>query len=106
MRPERTRRAGHRNQQRLEVPIEPQRHLRDLRALDDAAGVGAIGLQHRRLAGDDHRLFELADSEHDFHADRGIDADLDALAREFLETDELAVNAVHAWSEVVEGIIA
>src|SRR5687767_13377579 len=102
---ERTRGARHRDEQRLEVAVEPERHLRDLCALDDAVRVGAIGLQHRCLAGYDHRLFELTHRKNNFHADRGVDADLHSLAGEFLEANELAIDAVNARSKIVEGII-
>ena len=96
MRTEGPRRARHDRQRALEVPIERERQLRDLLALDDAARVGAIGLQHGRLARDRDRLFELTDGQRDVHANRGVHVDFHIVATEFPETDELSLDAIRA----------
>ena len=49
VRAERAGRAGHGHEDALEVPVEGQRHLLQLLAFDDAAGIGAVGLQRRYL---------------------------------------------------------
>ena len=106
MRPERTRRTGHRDQHAEEVSIECQRHLSKGVALNHASGISTIGLQHRRFAGDHHRLFERAHAERDVDADSRIDVDLDVFARELAEANELTVHAVYTRRQVIEAVVA
>ena len=96
MRAEGPRGAGHRDEHAQEVPVEGERHLRDLLALNDAAGVGAIGLQHRRFTRDEHRLGQLADAQLHVHANRGVDVDFNGFTSELPESHELALDPVHA----------
>ena len=43
--------------------LKPSGTSVEMDALDDAAGVGAVGLQQRALADDGHRFFDRADLE-------------------------------------------
>ena len=106
VRPEGPGGAGHRDHQPLEVAVEGQRHLGDLLALDDAAGVGAVGLQRRRLLHDRHRFRQVAHLEGEIHAHRRVHVDLHVLADGLPEARQLRLDPVHAVFEVGEGVVA
>ena len=85
----RARRAGHRDENGLEVAVERQRDVGDHLRFDDAAGVGPVGLEHRALARDGDRFLEIADLHLEVHADRGVDVHDHAFAHDLLEAAQL-----------------
>ena len=101
----RPRRAGHRDEGRLEVPVA-QRYLLEQLALDDASGVGAIGLQERRLADDGNCLGHRADFELQVDAQRGVDLDDRLVAHGLLEAGQLGGDAVQAVLDAREHVVA
>ena len=80
---------------RLKVRGSSRHHL----GLDDAAGVGAIGLQHGRFSRDRDRLRQLTDFELQVDADRAVDVDPDAFAQDLLESLQLRLDSVGAILE-------
>ena len=103
---ERPRGAGHGGHHALEVAAEAERHRGDLLALDDAAGVGAIRLQRRRVGGDGQHFGDGAGFEREIDADGRVDVDADVLADDLLEPGELGFDAVDAVLQVREGVEA
>ena len=83
--------------------LKVKRQLGDHLRLDDAAGVGPVGLQHRRLGGDFDGLVQLADFELEVDAHRGVDLD-DAFAQDLLEALELGLDGVGAVLEAREDV--
>ncbi len=106
VRPAGARRARHRRPHALEVAAEAERHRLDGLSLNDAAGVGAVGLQGRRLARHRDRLGEIANLETEVRADGGVDVHLDVLADRLLEAGQLGLDAVHAVAHVRERVVA
>ena len=106
VRPERTRGARHRDQHALEIAVEPERHFLEVHALDDAAGVGAVGLQERRLADDGDGFLDCADLHLQIHAHRRVHGHIDILAHHLLEARELADHAIPAVFEIREDVVA
>jgi hypothetical protein len=94
------------HQHPLEVAIEGQRRFRQVNALDDAAGVGAVGLQERALADDRHRLFDGADLQPEVDAKRRIDRNDDTVTHGLLEAGQFPGDAVGAVLQVREHVIA
>ena len=104
VRPERPRGAGHRGDHALEVAAEAERHRRDLLALDDAAGVGAIRLQRRRVGADRQHFGDGAGFEREVDADGRVDVDADVLAHDLLEAGQLGFDAIDAVLQVRERV--
>ena len=77
VRRERARGAGHQVQQRLEVAVVARRQVGQLRRLDFAADIGAVGLEQGDLGGDVDGLGDLAGLEDGVGADGGVDQQLD-----------------------------
>ena len=98
--------ARHRDHHPLEVAVEAERHLRQMDAFDDAAGVGAVGLQQRALADDGDRLFDGADLHLQIDARCRIHRHLDAVAHRALEAAQLRGHAVLAVLEVRKHVVA
>ncbi len=106
VRPERTASAGHRGDHALEVAAEAERHRGDLRAFDDAAGVGAVGLQRRRLGGDRDDFADLAGLQCEINTDGGVHVDADVLADDLLEAGEFGLDAIDGVLDVREVVDA
>ncbi len=105
MRPERTRGAGNGDEHPLKIPIEAEGHLGDERALDDSTRIGAVRLQGGGFGRHTDGLGQCTDTQGDVDAHGRIDADLDPLPHEFLETLKLALHTVHARGEVRQNVI-
>ena len=97
---------GHGGPHALEVAAPAEGQLLDLPALDRSPGVGAVGLEERRLLDDLDRLGHGADLEDHVDAHRGVDLHLDAVAGELLEAAELRLDAVEPVLHVREDVVA
>ena len=100
---ERARGAGNGRHHALKVTAEAKWHRGNLLALDDAAGVGAIRLQGRRVGAHRQRFGDGPGLERQIDADGGVDVDADVLAHDLLEPGQLGLDAIDRVLEVREG---
>ncbi len=98
--------TGDHDQETLEVPVEGERQLADHLRLEDAARVGPVGLQQRRLGRDGDGLGQLADFQLHVHPDGAVDIHLDVRADDFLEPRQLGIHRVGAVLEARENEVA
>ncbi len=100
--------AGPRNrhQEALEVPVEGQRSLGELLALDEPSGVGPVGLQHRLLLDDGDGLLQVAHGQAEVHAHGRVHIQLDPVAQDGLEAGELRRHPVDAVLLVGKDVVA
>ena len=90
----------------LEVAVERERDVGHHLRLDDAAGVGAVGLEERRLCDDADGLVHLAHFEFHVDADRRVDIHFDARPHDLLESLQLSVDGVGAVQQTCEQVLA
>src|SRR6266511_5621253 len=106
VRPERARGAWNGRHHALEVAAEAERHRGDLLALDEASGVGTVGLERGRLRGDIDRLRQFARLQRQVDADRRIDVHLHAVTDRLPEAGQLRLDAVDAILQIWKGVHA
>ncbi len=106
VRPEGPARPRHRHQETLEVPVEAEGRFRELLALDEPAGVGPVGLQHRLLLDDSDGFLQVAHGQAQVDPDGRVHVELHSVAHDLLEAAELRLHPVDAVLLVGEDEVA
>ena len=97
---------GHQVQQRLIVPVYPEWQRGRLHRLDLDPGVGAVGLQQRRRAGDFYRFGNVAGIQTNVHPRAAVDDQVYIPARLSLEADRFHGDCVLARGKIQERIVS